>query len=403
MKTSQKGFTLIELLVVIAIIAILAAILFPVFARAREKARQTTCTSNQRQIAASVQMYAQDHDETLPSSSTIWSDIKVDPGVLICPTAGKQVTNAYAYNVNYSGMALGEVMQPESAVILADSLVTGNSMLTGIDVEYRHSNMAIGAFLDGHVSISANLAVTLAATNNLFAGLTYSTASTPTVAADALLFNAMPDNTASWTRGTATNMARTPPSEYIDQEWNSSGGYTAAFFSGKVGNPAPALMLAVHHTGFATLTVSRSLATEFSTPAKVWCVAGQIIFPMAKSDEQSSPALQLYDSSNRLIAELGLSDTVRYDTAANYLYVKGDTTTPLAATGDPSNNLAVTWQPFNLTIYKGKILCQYGKNSWIVTAGSTATTTQPSRLTITTGGVIGARIAVSALKLGIQR
>jgi prepilin-type N-terminal cleavage/methylation domain-containing protein len=60
-KTS-KGFTLIELLVVIAIIAILAAILFPVFARAREKARQTTCTSNQRQIAASILMWSQDHE-----------------------------------------------------------------------------------------------------------------------------------------------------------------------------------------------------------------------------------------------------------------------------------------------------------------------------------------------------
>ena len=59
MKNSKirRGFTLIELLVVIAIIAILAAILFPVFARAREKARQTTCTSNQKQIAALVQMY----------------------------------------------------------------------------------------------------------------------------------------------------------------------------------------------------------------------------------------------------------------------------------------------------------------------------------------------------------
>ena len=63
----RKGFTLIELLVVIAIIAILAAILFPVFARARAKARQTSCLSNVKQLMVSVLMYAQDYDEGFPT------------------------------------------------------------------------------------------------------------------------------------------------------------------------------------------------------------------------------------------------------------------------------------------------------------------------------------------------
>jgi prepilin-type N-terminal cleavage/methylation domain-containing protein/prepilin-type processing-associated H-X9-DG protein len=67
---SRKGFTLIELLVVIAIIAILAAILFPVFAKAREKARQTSCLSNQRQISTAVAAYIQDYDEMLFPSCT---------------------------------------------------------------------------------------------------------------------------------------------------------------------------------------------------------------------------------------------------------------------------------------------------------------------------------------------
>src|SRR5260221_9402986 len=59
----RKGFTLIELLVVIAIIAILAAILFPVFARARESARKISCLSNLRQIGTCAAMYSQDYDE----------------------------------------------------------------------------------------------------------------------------------------------------------------------------------------------------------------------------------------------------------------------------------------------------------------------------------------------------
>ena len=63
---SRKGFTLIELLVVIAIIAILAAILFPVFSRARAKARQASCQSNLKQLGLAFEMYAQDYDETLP-------------------------------------------------------------------------------------------------------------------------------------------------------------------------------------------------------------------------------------------------------------------------------------------------------------------------------------------------
>jgi prepilin-type N-terminal cleavage/methylation domain-containing protein/prepilin-type processing-associated H-X9-DG protein len=72
MRPARKpGFTLIELLVVIAIIAILAAILFPVFAQAREKARQAACLSNLKQVGLGLQMYAQDWDETLPPANHV--------------------------------------------------------------------------------------------------------------------------------------------------------------------------------------------------------------------------------------------------------------------------------------------------------------------------------------------
>ena len=85
---SRHGFTLIELLVVIAIIAILAAILFPVFAQAREKARQTSCLSNTKQLGLAFMQYAQDFDEHLPNAYPLGASNPGTPNVnagAVCP------------------------------------------------------------------------------------------------------------------------------------------------------------------------------------------------------------------------------------------------------------------------------------------------------------------------------
>jgi prepilin-type N-terminal cleavage/methylation domain-containing protein/prepilin-type processing-associated H-X9-DG protein len=154
----RKGFTLIELLVVIAIIAILAAILFPVFAKAREKARQTQCTNNQKQISTGIQMFIQEHEEKLPKADTVWSDLDIPAKVLKCPTAGKNVDNAYCYNESLSGKGLGDFRDPTFIPVTVDgqtgALAGGqyaNIAYNQSNISYRHNNTCIIAYADGHV------------------------------------------------------------------------------------------------------------------------------------------------------------------------------------------------------------------------------------------------------------
>jgi prepilin-type N-terminal cleavage/methylation domain-containing protein/prepilin-type processing-associated H-X9-DG protein len=158
---ARRGFTLIELLVVIAIIAILAAILFPVFAKAREKARQSSCLNNQRQIAVSILMYAQDHDEELPGASDAWVQLNVDRNILMCPTKGKKVANAYVYNNFVAGKSLGELPYPDTTQMTWDGqhaatttpVTYDNVAYTVDDLDFRHSNRVLTSFVDGHVAV----------------------------------------------------------------------------------------------------------------------------------------------------------------------------------------------------------------------------------------------------------
>ncbi len=167
-KLSSPGFTLIELLVVIAIIAILAAILFPVFARAREKARQTTCMNNQRQIIMSLSMYAQDHEETFPSASSVWRDINITTDSLYCPTNGKKAYG-YVYNSGLSNLAVGDVAAPDQMMATSDgthtatlipSITYDNVAYSLTDFAFRHSNKLIATYIDGHVGLTDKVGAT---------------------------------------------------------------------------------------------------------------------------------------------------------------------------------------------------------------------------------------------------
>jgi prepilin-type N-terminal cleavage/methylation domain-containing protein/prepilin-type processing-associated H-X9-DG protein len=206
----RKGFTLIELLVVIAIIAILAAILFPVFARAREQARKTSCLSNIKQIGTAVAMYAQDYDESLATvtfanypaglwGSPLWNDYGwsyiwplFQPYIknwqlYACPSARDQWTgpagnrvnmsygySEYIYNAGYGFYKLAALGNNQYGVtniaVFADSRFAGifndwDSWATGNGTPYpltylarislandstpRHEGSNVG-FADGH-------------------------------------------------------------------------------------------------------------------------------------------------------------------------------------------------------------------------------------------------------------
>ena len=204
MSVRHRGFTLIELLVVIAIIAILAAILFPVFARAREKARQTSCLSNLKQIGLANMMYAQDYDERLvnqfsysPSPHLYWWFDLLMPymnnyQIIECPSGGfpyhptynttnrppglPQVgTLSYAlahisHDANHvaitpqGGAKLAAIPEPAGTINFFDS--NNHQMFTGGSADYRLLNIMDGgstsrvaerhndgfncAFVDGH-------------------------------------------------------------------------------------------------------------------------------------------------------------------------------------------------------------------------------------------------------------
>ncbi len=193
----RRGFTLIELLVVIAIIAILAAILFPVFAKAREKARQTSCLSNTKQIMVATLSYAQDYDERLllggsywwapggggaatMADPMIWSDVIypyiMNEQIFSCPSApaGGITTPwgtknlSYGYNMVLSQTRpptkLGAVADPSNQFIMVDDnnyyvYIYPNSTAPAAGYDWRsqvpqaaarHNDGVNMGFADGH-------------------------------------------------------------------------------------------------------------------------------------------------------------------------------------------------------------------------------------------------------------
>jgi prepilin-type N-terminal cleavage/methylation domain-containing protein/prepilin-type processing-associated H-X9-DG protein len=186
MRRRVAGFTLIELLVVIAIISILASILFPVFSRARAKARQAACISNQKQIILALKMYCEDFDEALPLGDyqptdgsdglfiddyLQWYDMAFDyvrNSELYRCSEVRRLMPGYGMNAAAAGLSLGAFYDSSIKIITTDMQILGstdpnpnlgewrvawnNGDLAAGNVHIdRHNNGAVYGFLDGHV------------------------------------------------------------------------------------------------------------------------------------------------------------------------------------------------------------------------------------------------------------
>jgi prepilin-type processing-associated H-X9-DG protein len=141
------------------IIPIMAAILFPVFSQAREKARAATCMSHLKQISAAMQMYAQDHDQRLPRREN-WCDavmpyLRSPQGgrprdLLRCPSL-RDAPGGYAYNAWLSASSLDRIATPAKTIAVIEGFGDWN-LAGGPDVTAaRHNKGAYTAFADGHV------------------------------------------------------------------------------------------------------------------------------------------------------------------------------------------------------------------------------------------------------------
>jgi prepilin-type N-terminal cleavage/methylation domain-containing protein/prepilin-type processing-associated H-X9-DG protein len=175
-KGSRCGFTLIELLVVIAIIAILAAILFPVFARARENARRSACMSNLKQLGLGVLQYAQDYDEKFPVYRTVGQEgwaLGIQPYIkswqlFYCPSVSGNYNGSanivhYSYNIfvggykpgstpPFVGVGLAEMDRSALTVVLMDSFEAyGNNAEGGCqpDVNCAATPAGLAVFANG--------------------------------------------------------------------------------------------------------------------------------------------------------------------------------------------------------------------------------------------------------------
>ena len=167
---SAAAFTLIELLVVVAIIAIVAALLFPIFGSAREKARQTACLSNARQLSLACEQYVTDYDNTYPLlwwAGATYPYVK-NPSVYHCPDDGnRQKTDngaiaypvSYAYNINLLDAprhTTSEVVSPAQSVWLFEA--TGiNALLLDATEGIRSDTVGPQQFSGGGDGLNCNL------------------------------------------------------------------------------------------------------------------------------------------------------------------------------------------------------------------------------------------------------
>ncbi|HEX2948426.1 MAG TPA: hypothetical protein VHV83_02470 [Armatimonadota bacterium] len=155
MKISTRS--LLEVATVVAALSVLALILFPVVSQSQIPDQQSLCTANQKRIAQSLLMYAQEHNGTLPESKNVWASVKLPAQTLRCPT-NATTGNGYVYSCFAAGTKLASIPDPATELLTADGqhAVTqagsyANIAYSEADFARRHNGNIVESFADGHV------------------------------------------------------------------------------------------------------------------------------------------------------------------------------------------------------------------------------------------------------------
>ena len=326
-------------------------------------------------------MYTQDHEETLPATATVWQDLELDPGVIVCPTKGKSFPNGYGYLASNGGASLGDIPDPAATYLTTDTTnTTQNLLIKDADIDKRHSGMVVCSFGDGHVSVDL-LTKSLATTN---IDLMDPSVMPPT--------GAFPSPFGVWSRTPAADNAW----NYATwQQTGGSGSYTLGYCPVD-GQPTKPCIAFDNYGGAATCTLYRTL-DSYSNLTQ-WSYSGYwYTYPggnrSLEISVQNAAGTTIVTLRRDMVTTAG---THRLKLNGTDIFPYGSSSTDQIVDG-----YCTKWLPFKFTVSANGTVLEYGTRVWTMPNQTTAWN-NPAKLTFSNiNQGHGGGMRVDGLKFGI--